>query len=171
MRLTALLTAAAVVFGSTVAFAQPPQTQSTAQAVARPNWRQMHAERRQEMMSDLHIVLRIRPEQESAFQTFMASLQDRPHDRSDRMQQMQSEQSLTTPQLIDRMDARKVARDAEARQRGDAAKRFYAALSPEQQQVFDALHRLAMDHHGGWGGHMHGGHGGMDQHAMTGPQG
>jgi len=37
-----------------------------------------------------------------------------------------------------------------------AIKTFYAALSPEQQHVFDALERL---HHGGMGGHGMGGHG------------
>ena len=68
---------------------------------------------------------------------------------------------MTTPQMLDRMEARKTSREAEQRQKIDAVKRFYAALSPEQQQLFDALHRLAMGHHHGWGGHEHGGgHGG-----------
>ena len=42
--------------------------------------------------------------------------------------------------------------------RGDAAKAFYAALSPEQQKVFDAEHSMRTGHHGGGGGH-----GGIEQ--------
>ena len=47
--------------------------------------------------------------------------------------------------------------------RGEAAKAFYAALSPDQQKVFDAEHKMrgGRDGHGG-GGH-HGGMGGMEQ--------
>ena len=115
-------------------------------------WRTMRAQHEQEMMTDLHTVLRIRPDQEPAFQAFAAAMH-----ASDRMPpEMEDMERLTTPQIIDRMDASKAAHDAEERRRGAAVKAFYAALSGEQRQVFDALHRLTMGH-GGWG--MHGRHG------------
>ena len=124
--------------------------------------------RHQEMMTDLHTVLRVRPEQEGAFQTFAAAMEPRPHDRRDHGDTPEAE-TLTTPQLIDRMDARHAAHDAEERQRSAAVKRFYAALSPDQQQVFDALRRLIMGP-GGWGGHgPHGVAAGRGDHGPGGP--
>jgi periplasmic protein CpxP/Spy len=124
--------------------------QAQPQGVRPSEWRRMRAQHEQEMMTDLHIVLRIRPEQEGEFQLFAAAMH--PPDRGP--PEIEDLQHLTTPELIDRMDARKALHDADERRREGAVKRFYAALSPEQRQVFDALHRLTMGH-GGWG--MHGG--------------
>ena len=136
----------ALLLGVAVAQAQTP---SGARSGA---WRMMRAQHEQEMMTDLHTVLRIRPDEESAFQAFAAAMH-----QSDRAPpEMEDMERLTTPQLIDRMDASKAVHDAEERRRGAAVKAFYAALSVEQRQVFDALHRLTMGH-GGWG--MHGRHG------------
>ncbi len=61
----------------------------------------------------------------------------------------------TTPQVIDQMAARQAKREQRMAQHADATKRFYAALSPEQQQVFDALRRLSHEGRGhrGFGGH------------------
>jgi periplasmic protein CpxP/Spy len=112
------------------------------------DWRRMRDQHEQEMMTDLHTVLRIRPDQEEAFQLFAASMH--PPDRGP--PEMEDLEHLTTPELIDRLNARHAAHDADQRRRGQAVKRFYAALSPEQRQVFDALHRLTMGH-GGWGMH------------------
>jgi periplasmic protein CpxP/Spy len=124
-------------------------------AAAQPShgeWRRLRAQHEQEMMTDLHTVLRIRPDEEGAFQQFAASMH--PPDRAP--PDMEDLQHLTTPELIDRENAREAAHDADERRREAAVKRFYAALSPEQRQVFDALHRLTMGH-GGW--RMHGRHG------------
>ena len=67
---------------------------------------------------------------------------------------------LTTPQRIDKMrelrSQRMTAMTALMDKRGEATKAFYAALSPDQQKVFDAEHKMRGDHHGG--GH----HGGME---------
>ena len=164
MKPTAPLAAACLVLSAAPAFAQ---------VQARPNaraaqWRQHREQHEQEMMTDLHTILRVRPEQETAFQAFAAAMQPHGHEGRDRMGDMQGLDTLTTPQLIDQMDARKAAHDAEERQRGAAVKRFYATLSPEQQQVFDALRRLTTGH-GGWGGgHMHGPHGAMGGRGMGG---
>ena len=160
MKSTALFSAALALTAAS-ALAQPPQPGARG-----AEWRQMREQHRQELMTDLHTILRIRPEQETAFQAFAAAMQPRGRER---MGEMAAADALTTPQLIDQMDARKAAHDAEERQRGAAVKRFYAALSPDQQQVFDALRRLTMGH-GGWGGgRMRGQHGPMGARGMGGP--
>ena len=163
MKSTALFAAAPIalvlVFAS-AALAQPPE----AGAGGRGEWRRMH---HQEVMTDLHTVLRIRPEQEGAFQAFAATAGPRARDGRDRGDEAGVD-ALTTPQLIDRLNASKAAHDAEDRQHGMAVKRFYAALSPEQQQVFDALRRLTMGH-GGWGGRARGPRGGPGGRGPGGP--
>jgi periplasmic protein CpxP/Spy len=137
------LLAALLLLGASASFAQPPPP-----GVHSSEWRRMRAQHEQEMMTDLHTVLRIRPEQEEAFQAFAASM----HPPDGGPPEMEDLEHLTTPELIDRLNARHAAHDADERRRGQAVKRFYAALSPEQRQVFDALHRLTMGH-GGWGMH------------------
>ena len=142
MKSTALLAAALAVAAST-ALAQPAGPGGHG-----GEWRRMH---HQEVMTDLHTILRVRPEQEGAFQAFAAAMEPRSREGRERGDGPGAD-ALTTPQLIDRMDAGKAAHDAEERQRGAAVKRFYAALSPDQQQVFDALRRLTAGP-GGWGPH------------------
>ena len=64
--------------------------------------------------------------------------------------------------------ARREAEHAAMQQKhAEALRAFYAALSPEQRQVFDALQRM----HGG--GHEHGGqgHGGWGHHGFGGAMG
>ena len=52
---------------------------------------------------------------------------------------------LPTPQRIDKMRdmraQRMAAMEANMNKRGDATKALYAALSPEQQKVFDSQHK------------------------------
>ena len=64
-------------------------------------------------------------------------------------------QALTTPQRMEKMQAMKAERDAHMGKRMEATKAFYAALTPEQQTVFDAQPMRGM--HGGQGGHHRGG--------------
>jgi hypothetical protein len=47
--------------------------------------------------------------------------------------------NLSTPQRLDRMQARSAERQARLAQRAEAIKRFYAQLTPAQQRAFDAL--------------------------------
>jgi hypothetical protein len=67
--------------------------------------------------------------------------------------------SLTTPQRLDRAQARMAERQQQFARRAEATKRFYAQLSPAQQRAFDALHQ-GRGGHGHGGRHGHGGHGG-----------
>ena len=108
----------------------------------------------QQRMADLRTVLRLRPDQEPALTAF---LQARRPPKMDGRRGPQ-EQAMTTPQRLDEMARRDAEHTAEGRRRADALRTFYAALSPDQRQVFDALTRLQGPR--GPGG-MHGGRGGM----------
>lgn len=124
-------------------------------------------------MKALHEVLRIRPDQEGAFQAFVAAMSPAPHptgpDRGAGEGGHADMAQLTTPQRLDRMaqmmDARMSRMRAQFQRRADATKALYAALGPEQQRTLDALPALGGGMGGelghGWGGHEMG-HGGPD---------
>ena len=141
--------------------------------------------RRAEHVKFLHDALTIRPDQEAAFQAFVATMGhhgeggmhhgmghgdmghgDMGHDGMAQGDDAARE-SLTTPQRLDRMQKRMAERDARFQQHADAVKAFYAALSPEQEHTFDALMKIH-GHHGGGMGHHHGMHGGMHNGGMGG---
>jgi len=99
--------------------------------------------------------LQITPVQEGAWTAFTGAMQP-PASLASRPgpEQRAEFDTLTTPQRIDRMRELRTQRLAAMDQRMDATKAFYAALSPEQQKVFDAEHKMrggrhAGDHHGG----------------------
>ncbi|MGC1302821.1 MAG: Spy/CpxP family protein refolding chaperone [Caulobacteraceae bacterium] len=177
MRTPALLAAAAaLLLAAAPAFAQSdaapaasPRGQGHAgrmgHAGGHGDWRAKFAAMRQQRMQDLRVVLRIRPEQETAWQAYQAALAPPEHGARDHAQHGQGAQAApqTTPQALDHMAAWRAERDQRMVVRTEATKRFYAALSPEQQQVFDALRRLS-HHRGGRGGHGFGGRmGGMER--------
>jgi protein CpxP len=95
-----------------------------------------HEAMRKQHLDDLRIVLRLRPDQEPALAAFIASHEPK------RFEMKLPEPGATTPQRLEamgRQDAEMRARHEQMRQ---ALTGFYAALSPEQQKVFDALERL-----------------------------
>ena len=85
----------------------------------------------------LHDALRIRPDQEQAWQSFQRastpSDQDeaRQRDAYARMGQLRAPQRMDLSIQMMRSDL------ADMERRGDALKAFYATLSPDQQAVFD----------------------------------
>ncbi|RYX95415.1 MAG: hypothetical protein EOO28_11680 [Comamonadaceae bacterium] len=105
--------------------------------------------------AELKAKLNITPAQEGAWTAFTSSMQP-PANRPPRPSREEFAK-LTTPERIDRMQAMKTERDARMAQRATATKTFYAALSPDQQKVFDA--NTMRPHHGGHHG-PHGGPGG-----------
>lgn len=137
---------------------------------------QHHAKRMEKMQkrhaehqAQLKTALKLSAAQEPAWTAFVASMAPTPpqHDGMTR----DDWAKLTTPQRIDKMQAHKAERDARMNKRMDAVKTFYAALSPEQQKVFDAqqhgFHRAGMkDGHGK--GERGGRHGGPGHHGMGG---
>ena len=116
----------------------------------------MMARRQTEMKAKLKIT----PAQEGAWTTFTASMQPPAHGARPTPEQRTEFDKLTTPQRIDKMREIRTQRMTEMNaamdKRGEATKTFYAALTPEQQKVFDAN---TMRGHGGRHGE-HGEHGG-----------
>jgi hypothetical protein len=114
------------------------------------------------MPEHLRAVLQLRPDQEPALNTFVAALQPTPDEMQRRRAERAEMRGLTTPQRLDRMQARQAERQAAFARRADAIKRFYAQLTPAQQKAFDALPMGPGGMHGGMRGRRHGGpeHGG-----------
>ena len=119
--------------------------------------RQAHEQQRAQ---DLKTILRLRPDQEPALTAFLAS--HRPPDGMNGGPDGHrgppghpqggppgaGMTAMTTPQRLD-MDARREAEISARRQKHvEALRTFYAALSPDQHQVFDALQRVEGHGHG-----------------------
>jgi len=98
-------------------------------------WEARHAER----LSELKEKLKLRPDQEAAWNAFASATQPGMRRAGADRQAMRGEfEKLNTPQRLDRMMAMSEARRTRMLERTQAIKAFYAQLSPAQQSVFDA---------------------------------
>ena len=122
---------------------------------------------------DLRPILRLRSDQEPALSAFLASHKRPDHppggpDGGRRGPPGPQGAPMTTTQRLDMEDRRMAQMSARRQQREAALRAFYAALSPDQRQVFDALQRTqghghdGFGHHGGFGHRGFGGPGGPD---------
>ena len=117
----------------------PPGDMQHHRAMDPAGMREMMAKRQAELKAKLNLTAI----QDGAWASYTAAMQP-PADRDARMnpenrKKIHEEMAkLTTPQRIDRMNAMKAQRDTEMTKRNDATKTFYAALTAEQQKVFDA---------------------------------
>ena len=113
------------------------------------------AERQAKLKADLNLS----PEQEPAWNAFVARMDAAKASHGQRGQRERSNWSeLSTPERLDKMQARMAEREAAMNQRFEAIKSFYANLNAEQQKVFDSqrmgsFYRASMK-----GGHHRGGH-------------
>ncbi len=133
-----------------------------------------------ERQAKLKAELNLSAEQEPAWNAFVARMDAAKGSHDQRGQRERSNWSeLTTPERLDKMQARMAEREASMNQRFDAIKSFYANLNAEQQKVFDnqrmgSFHRTGMKggHHKGGHKHHHGGKGqrGMEMQAPATPQ-
>lgn len=102
-----------------------------------PNFKahmEQRAARHAEHQAQLKAALKLTPAQEAAWKDFVtgtAHPAPKPEDRA-------AWAKLTTPERLEKMQARKAERDALMNQHIQATQRFYATLTPEQQKVFDA---------------------------------
>ena len=115
--------------------------------------------------ADMKAKLKITPAQEGAWTSFTAAMQPPANmGRRPTPEQRAEYDKLTTPERIDKMRALRTERmtqmSAAMNKRGDATKTFYAALTPEQQKVFDVEHKKHTPH---------GGRGGPGHHGAAGP--
>lgn len=119
----ALLLAAA-----TFAHAQmQPPVRSEGPVAGRPH-------ERPDPLADLKARLRLQPAQEKAWAAWTAAMAP-PR----REPPAFPPPAATTPQRLEQMRALRQAMDAEEQRREAATLAFYAALSPEQQRVFDQV--------------------------------
>ena len=123
---------------------QPPQAQHEAM---------MHAHMEAHAKA-MHDILAIRPDQESAWQAFIASMVPPHHADMDHHGDGQ-ETAMTTPERLDHMSAEMAEHQAAFQRHAEAVKRFYAVLTPQQQKAFDALSKMMMHHMGHEGGMGH----------------
>ncbi|MES2413032.1 MAG: Spy/CpxP family protein refolding chaperone [Pseudomonadota bacterium] len=95
--------------------------------------------------ADLKAKLKITPAQEGAWTTYTASMQPPAKGARPTPEQRAEFDKLTTPQRIDKMKEMRTQRMAQMNaamdKRGETTKTFYAALTPDQQKVFDAEHK------------------------------
>jgi protein CpxP len=155
----AALSAAASV--SAASLAQEPPA-GPPPAAAREHWAEHARAHAEERAKVLHERLKIRPDQEAAFQAFLASMRPDPGHRAMRHHDGEDAgAALTTPQRLDRMAARMAERQAAFQRRAEAIRGFYATLSADQQHVFDTMPRPMG----------HGRFGGPEHHGSEGPDG
>ncbi|HLZ76280.1 Spy/CpxP family protein refolding chaperone [Phenylobacterium sp.] len=171
IRHAALAALAAATLAGSTAWAQqddhrgPPNGAGADRAQMRARFEAMHEAREKQHAQDLRTILRLRPDQEGALTAFLQS-----HKRPDGPpaggrrgppggpgagpRPPMAAPPMTTPQRLDEMARRESEHAAMQQKHAEALRTFYAALSPEQRQVFDALQRMHGGHeHGGWGGH------------------
>lgn len=119
-----------------------------------PEMRAQHMKQMQgrwaQRQADLKAKLKLTPEQEGAWTTFIAAM--KPPAAMQHPNRAEMEQ-LNTPERLDKMQALRAQHNAEMDKRHAATRTFYATLNPEQQKVFDAQTRRMshpmMEHHRG----------------------
>jgi hypothetical protein len=94
----------------------------------------------------LHDKLKLSPAQEGAWKTFTDKLQATAPVR----QEAAAATAMTAPERVDRMVASLQTAQQRATTRAQTVKEFYAALSPEQQKIFDSQFH-GRNHHSGRG--------------------
>jgi Spy/CpxP family protein refolding chaperone len=117
-------------------------------------------------LQELKAKLQLAPTQDTAWTGFTGVLQARPTPHT-APGTGQDWAQLSTPERLERMKAMRTQHQSEMNafmdRRADATKALYAALTPEQQKVFDAETARMMKTRGHGHGHGHGMHGGRGQ--------
>lgn len=116
-----------------------------------------HQQRHAERQAALKATLGLTAEQEPAWNAFVA--RTAPEARMERRANREDWAKLTTPERLDKMQARQAERTARMNSRIEATRSFYNALTPEQQQRFDTQAQTHFQRAGMQGKHRHGGHG------------
>ena len=119
------------------------------------------AKHREARLAKLKETLKIAPEQEAAWNAFVARTTPdvKPVSREDIRARRDEWRKLSTPERLDRLEAVKAQRDAQLAKRHDAIRGLYASLTPEQQKVFDERGFTGPRQARHMMGHRHGGHG------------
>lgn len=162
---TAIAAAVAAVAIGAIAQSTTPAAPVAPQAQGHRHDPQHHAEHLQRMQQRmaqhqerLKASLQLTPEQEPAWNAFVARLQPTERPAGAHMDR-DAWAKLTTPERLARVEALEAERDKAMDQRHGAIRSFYAQLNPAQQKAFDAqqgmgMLRAGMKHHR----HGHGDH-------------
>jgi predicted RNase H-like nuclease (RuvC/YqgF family) len=135
--------------------AQRADRQGMSPAEQQAKMQQRHAERQAALKATLNITT----EQEPAWNAFVS--RTAPKARMERRADREDWAKLTTPERLDKMQARQAERAATMTRRMDATRSLYSALSPEQQKQFDAQAMTHFQRAGMHGKHHDRGHGAM----------
>lgn len=141
--LLALSTAALLGLGSTLVLADPMAPMGGPDGTRCGPMGGEHARHLMERMGQrqekhqamLKAALKLSPEQENAWNRYVEATHFDP--RAHHPGERQDWSQLTTPQRLDQMEKLRTEHSARMTQRIEATRQFYAALTPEQQQVFD----------------------------------
>jgi len=143
-----LLASALLLASATVAAAQTAQTPPAPPAAdwrhhgdhhpGPQNWEAQRAKMEERRLAELHTKLDLKPGQEPAWQAFVTGLQaarpaKKPHEKPD----WEKMETQTTPERLDHMLARIEEMRSHLAQMDQAVKTFYAALTKDQQTIFD----------------------------------
>lgn len=104
--------------------------------------------RREQRLRDL---LQIKPDQETAFRTFVSSLEQLRPERRLHADAPGGRAALTTPERLDRAAQRLAEAQQRLQKASVAVKTFYAALSPEQRKAFDEMPLVSLARNEGFG--------------------
>ena len=134
---------------ATMAIAADPAPQGAQHGRwARPDFAQMRARH----ADDVALLIGLRPDQRPALDALLATIMP-PHGEREHGEGHAAMGDMSAPPAVDegtlarldKMSAHVDRANAEAKQRIEATRKFYAGLTPDQQRRFDALERL---HHG-----------------------
>ena len=143
--LLSLATALALASGATLALAQPGWGPGHGDCHMGDGQRGARFEQRmgrlhEEHQAALKAALKLTPAQESAWAQFTEAT--RPDFKSMPHANRSEWDQLTTPQRLEKMQSLRAEHDKQMARHVEAVKQFYAALTPEQQKVFDQQHRI-----------------------------
>jgi hypothetical protein len=134
-RTLAISAAALLLAGQALAQGAPPPPPPPSQAPGPPTPADQSDHLRQS--------LKLRPDQETALQAFVAAMQTRPGEAENLRAEAMREAGLPTPQRLDALVVRLDRMRTEIMARIAATRTFYAQLTPEQQRAFDAMPNFA----------------------------
>lgn len=134
-----------------------PQAKGDSQGKHRADRIANMQKRMAERQARLKAALKLTPEQEATWSAFVARTALEPRMGGQDRAQREDWSKLTTPERLDKMQARHAERGEQMAKRIEATKSFYADLTPEQQKVFDTQGMRGMGgmHQGGQRGDRH----------------
>jgi hypothetical protein len=90
-------------------------------------------------LDTLHDALRLRPDQDPSWKTYVAAITPSPQAENRRRAAAMMAPTLETPRRVDLINAEMEADLKEMRRQGEAVKTFYSVLDADQKRSFDRM--------------------------------